>query len=73
MDVSNSRLSGITGRLGGKFVLQAGGSNLGGDWKNINASGENTIFQSATTRTMKVRIPKNSAQRRCIRLSVTQP
>ena len=29
-DVSGSGLSGIAGRLGGKFVLQGGGSNLGG-------------------------------------------
>lgn len=29
-DVSNTGLSGIAGRLGGKLLLQAGGSNLGG-------------------------------------------
>ncbi len=35
-DVSNTGLSGIAGRLGGKFVLQAGGANLGGSADQIH-------------------------------------
>jgi beta-glucanase (GH16 family) len=37
-DVSSSGLSGIAGRLGGKFVLQAGGNNLGGTADQMPAS-----------------------------------
>jgi len=47
-DVSSSGLSGIAGRLGGKFVLQGGGNNLGGTADQIHflnqpVSGDATI------------------------------